>query len=333
MLKKGVRFWYAPRFFDILSRHSALPKALRLPAVVPLLFAALLTVGGAGGPDRSAALCLLIDIVPSFGDSGEGMVTPELQEKIEELAVLVRSARYLVAFSGAGISTESGIPDFRGPQGIWTKMRPIALQEFLADPAARTEYWRRKIESYPQMRDAEPNAGHKALARLFRMGLLKTMITQNIDGLHQKAGIPEERVIELHGSNAYISCLQCRRRYAWEEVLPFFRENPAPSGDCPRCDDCGGWLKPATISFGQAMPEEETRRAFAEAGRADLLIAVGTSLQVYPAAGIPGETVRHGGKVAIINNQATGSDHEAQFLIRGSAGELLTRLADFCVGI
>ncbi|UCF99217.1 MAG: NAD-dependent deacylase [Spirochaetaceae bacterium] len=256
----------------------------------------------------------------------------QLETRITELVALVRSSRYLVAFSGAGISTESGIPDFRGPQGIWTKMRPIELQDFLQDPTARREYWRRKIESYPQMLDAEPNAGHRALARLFEAGLLKTMITQNIDGLHQKAGIPEDRVIELHGSNAYIACLECRKRFEWEEVLPFFARHPASAGECPRCDDCGGWLKPATISFGQAMPEEETRRAFSEAGKADLLITVGTSLLVYPAAGIPGETRRHGGKVVIINNQPTGLDHEAQIFIQGSAGEVLSNVVDRSVG-
>ncbi len=253
---------------------------------------------------------------------------PKLGLKTQELTALVSSSRYLVTFSGAGISTESGIPDFRGPRGIWSKMRPIELQEFLRDPAARREYWRRKIESYPRMRDAEPNDGHRALARLFDAGYLKMMITQNIDGLHQKAGIPDDRVIELHGSNAHIACLQCRRRFEWEEVLPFFEGNPAPSTECPRCEECGGWLKPATISFGQAMPEEETRKAFAEAGRADLLITVGTSLQVYPAAGIPGETRRHGGKVAIINNQPTALDKEADLIVRGAAGEILSALAD-----
>jgi NAD-dependent deacetylase len=258
------------------------------------------------------------------------MLDAELQEKIEKLAALVRSSRYLVAFSGAGISTESGIPDFRGPQGVWTKMRPIELSEFLADPSARREYWRRKLESYPQMRDAEPNQGHRALARLYEAGFLKTMITQNIDGLHQKAGIPDERVIELHGSNAYISCLQCRKRFEWREVLRFFDRHPAPSSQCPRCEDCDGWLKPATISFGQAMPEEDTRYAFAEAAKAGLLITVGTSLQVFPAAGIPGETRRRGGRVAIINDQATGLDQEAHLTLRGSAGEILRKVAD-CV--
>ena len=178
------------------------------------------------------------------------------------------------------------------------------------------------------MRDAEPNQGHQALARLFEAGYLKTMITQNIDGLHQKAGIPPEKVIELHGSNAYISCLDCRSRYEWEEVLPFFSSHPFPSLECPRCQRCGGLLKPATISFGQAMPENETREAFIEAGKADFLLAIGSSLQVYPAAAIPGESVRCGGTFAIINNQPTAQDFEAVFLLRGSAGEILQTVAD-----
>lgn len=261
-------------------------------------------------------------------NEAENSLDSQLETIIEELAGLVSSSRYSAAFSGAGISTESGIPDFRGPQGIWTKMRPIELQEFLRDPAARREYWRRKLESWPQMRDAEPNAGHRALARLFEAGFLKTMITQNVDGLHQKAGIPDDKVIELHGSNAQIACLQCRKRCTWEEVLPFFEQHPPPSTDCPRCEECGGWLKPATVSFGQAMPEEETRRAFAEAGKADLLITVGTSLQVYPAAGIPDETRRHGGKVAIINNQPTPLDHDVNLVVRGAAGQILSALVD-----
>jgi NAD-dependent deacetylase len=228
-----------------------------------------------------------------------------------------------VAFTGAGISTESGIPDFRGPQGIWTKMRPIELQSFLSDPRSRREYWRRKIEDHPQMRDAEPNDGHRALARLYEAGYLKTMITQNVDGLHQKAGISEESVIELHGSNANIACLQCRKTYSWQEIIPFFESHPDPSLECPRCDDCGGWLKPATISFGQAMPEEETRRAFTEAGAADLLITVGTSLRVYPAAGIPSETKGNNGTVVIINNQPTDLDHLAKLVLRAPAGMVL----------
>jgi len=250
----------------------------------------------------------------------------QLEARIAELAARLRESRRTVAFTGAGISTESGIPDFRGPQGIWKKMRPIELSEFLADPQARREYWRRKIESYPQMRDARPNAGHIALARLHEAGRLQIVITQNIDGLHQKAGLPEDRVIELHGSNAYVACLGCRRRYEWEEVLRFFDAHSAP--ECPRCDACGGWLKPATISFGQAMPEEATRLAFAEASRAEVMLAIGSSLQVYPAAGVPEQTRRAGGLVAIINNEPTGQDSIAGLLLRGPSGRILTALAD-----
>ncbi len=226
----------------------------------------------------------------------------------------------VVAFTGAGISTESGIPDFRGPQGIWKKMRPIELSEFLADPAARREYWRRKVDGYPQMRDAEPNAGHRALTRLFASGYLEAVITQNIDGLQQKAGIPEDHLIELHGSNAYIHCLSCRRRYGWEEVLPRWERGERE----PRCDGCGGWLKPATISFGQAMPEKEMQRASREAERAALMLVVGSSLQVYPAAALPEITSRAGGQVVIVNAEPTGLDGLALDILRGPAGDILT---------
>jgi NAD-dependent deacetylase len=253
-----------------------------------------------------------------------------IRAQIEELAARIRESRYTVAFTGAGISTESGIPDFRGPQGVWKKMRPIELSEFLADPAARREYWRRKIEDYPRMRDAQPNAGHLALVRLYAAGRLQSVVTQNIDGLHQKAGLPEGRVVELHGSNAYVACLDCGRRVAWEDVLPFFDAHPAP--ECPRCPGCGGWLKPATISFGQAMPEAETRRAFVEARRAEVLLAIGSSLQVYPAAAVPAETRRAGGLVVIINNEPTAQDDLAGILLRGPAGPVLRELAERVAG-
>ena len=239
---------------------------------------------------------------------------------IQQACDLICSARHLVAFTGAGISTESGIPDFRGPQGLWKRYQPIQYQDFLRDPEARREYWRRKVELYPGIRDAWPNAGHLALERMYRAGRLDAVITQNIDGLHQKAGLPAERVIELHGSEAHIVCVGCGRCFPWEQVLAGF------DGDCPRCDACGGWLKPATISFGQPMPEEETRRAFAEAAAADLLLVVGSSLQVYPAASIPGETRRAGGRVVIVNNEPTAQDEIADLVLRGQAGEILQRI-------
>ena len=207
---------------------------------------------------------------------------------IQQACDLICSARHLVAFTGAGISTESGIPDFRGPQGLWKRYQPIQFQDFLRDPEARREYWRRKVELYPGIRDARPNAGHLALERMYRAGRLAAVITQNIDGLHQKAGLPAERVIEIHGSEAHIVCVGC----------------------------------------GQPMPVEETRRAFAEAAAADLLLVVGSSLQVYPAASIPGETRQAGGRVIIVNDEPTAQDGIADLVLRGRAGEILQQLAD-----
>jgi NAD-dependent deacetylase len=174
------------------------------------------------------------------------------------------------------------------------------------------------------MRDAQPNQGHRAIARLYHAGHLQTVITQNIDGLHQKAGIPDEMVIELHGTNAAISCLDCGHRLTWEEVLPFF-DDPDKT-DVPRCE-CGGWLKPSTISFGQAMPVETTKAAFAKAASMDVLLVVGSSLVVYPAAGIPVETVRNEGALAIINAEPTVQDQIASLVLLGGAGEILNALA------
>jgi len=172
------------------------------------------------------------------------------------------------------------------------------------------------------MRDARPNRGHLSLARLHRAGRLPVVITQNIDGLHQKAGIPPEAVVEIHGSESTIVCVGCGRRFTWEQVLPGF------DGECPVCTECGGWLKPATVSFGQPMPAEETRRAFAEAAAADLLIVVGSSLQVYPAASLPGQTRKAGGRVIIVNNEPTCQDDLAELVLQGQAGTILHELAE-----
>ena len=255
-----------------------------------------------------------------------GKMNRQIQSKIYAVARRIRASRYVVALTGAGISTESGIPDFRGPHGVWRRHRPIELQEFLTDEHSRREYWRRKIEMYPALRDAPPNDGHHALVRLHNAGLLPIVITQNIDGLHQKSGIPQSRVVELHGSNTYIACLSCGQRCCWEDVLPFFADHAEP--ECPRCDACGGWLKPATISFGQTMPEAETNRAFREASRADCLLVIGTSLMVYPAAAIPTKTSQAGGFVTILNGQSTDQDGGADLLLRGRIGEVLTALVD-----
>ncbi len=247
-----------------------------------------------------------------------------LDQEISKLAAKINETKTLVAFTGAGISTESRIPDFRGPQGLWQQYRPIELQDFLSSPKARAEYWRRKIDLYPALKQARPNKGHIALAKLDKAGYLSCIITQNIDGLHQKAGVPDEKVIELHGSNAYISCLSCRKRYEWEDILADSDLDKA----CPQCDECGGWLKPATISFGQQMPEQETKKAFTQASTAKVLLVVGSSLSVYPAAGIPQETGKSGGYVAIINNQPTEQDQTAHSFLMGQAGDILESLIE-----
>ncbi len=248
---------------------------------------------------------------------------------LENLVGRIRRSESMVVFTGAGISTESGIPDFRGPKGLWKKYRPVELQDFLSSREDRAEYWRRKIELYPNFTKARPNKGHTALAELYRLNYLKYIITQNIDGLHQEAGMPEDRVIELHGTGRFISCLDCGKRFEWPEILPHFYPDGTldPRMDTPLCDSCGGYLKPATISFGQAMPEKEITEASLRAVDSDLFIAVGSSLQVYPAAALPQEAARTGGSLVIINNEPTPLDRWADEILRGQAGEILEALS------
>ncbi len=247
-----------------------------------------------------------------------------LHSEINKVITLLKAKKSIIAFTGAGISTESGIPDFRGPQGVWKKYRPIELSEFLQDPESRALYWQRKIDMYPQMKNAVPNKGHLALFELYKKNFLQYVITQNIDGLHQRAGMPDDRVIELHGSNTYIACLDCRKRYEWEDILPLFEKQSTS----PKCDECGGWLKPATISFGQAILEYETNEAERIASAADAIIVIGSSLQVYPAVGIPVTTKMNGGSVVIINMEPTGQDEIADCLLHGPAGDILQAIAE-----
>lgn len=253
------------------------------------------------------------------------MLTEDIKKKIKKLAGIIKEKKELNVFTGAGISTESGIPDFRGPHGIWKKYKPVMFRDFLNNPSDRAEYWRRKLELYPALKSAKPNEGHIALAEMFKNGFLKYVITQNIDGLHQKAGIPDKNVIELHGSNAYISCLSCGKRYEWEEVLPLF-DSFDEGLEAPVCENCQGWLKPATISFGQSMPEHETSMALKIAENSLILAAIGSSLQVYPAASIPGIAKQEGGILAIINNTPTVQDHLADIVLQGNAGDILKEL-------
>jgi NAD-dependent protein deacetylase/lipoamidase len=240
--------------------------------------------------------------------------------KIDELKRMIAAARNIVAFTGAGISTESGIPDFRSPSGIWTRYKPIEFSDFLASAEARRESWRRRFAIDETLRKATPNAGHRALARLVEQGRMPAIITQNIDGLHQASGVPEERVIELHGNTTYAVCLDCSRRYE----LDWVREIFADGERLPVCTACGGHIKTATISFGQAMPEEAMARAQAATLAADLFIVLGSSLVVYPAAGFPMAAKRNGARLVIVNRDPTDQDELADLVINAEIGAVMS---------
>jgi len=235
------------------------------------------------------------------------------------LGRMIAQARRIAIFTGAGISTESGIPDFRSPGGIWTRLAPIDFSAFLASEEARREAWRRKFASDGVLRTARPNRGHRAVAELVRGGKAAAVITQNIDGLHQASGIAEAQVIELHGNTTYARCLDCAARYEIDDLRVAFERDETP----PRCAACSGFVKTATISFGQAMPVEAMRRAEIETRAADLFVVVGSSLAVYPAAGFPELAKRNGATLAIINREATPLDGLADLVLRRSIGETL----------
>ena len=238
---------------------------------------------------------------------------------IVELARLIANARRAVVFTGAGISTESGIPDFRSPGGIWARMAPIDFADFLASEEARRETWRRRFAMEETFRAAAPNRGHRAVAALVRRGTAAAVITQNIDGLHQASGIPAERVVELHGNTTYAHCLDCARRYELDALRRVFGHDET----VPLCDDCGGFVKTATISFGQAMPLEAMRRAETETIAADLFIVAGSSLVVYPAAAFPELAKRHDAALVIVNREPTGLDGIADLVLHRAIGETL----------
>jgi len=242
-----------------------------------------------------------------------------LDRDIAELSQRIDQARRAVVFTGAGISTESGIPDFRSPGGIWTRMAPIDFADFLASEEARRETWRRRFAMGETFRGAGPNRGHRAVAALVRRGTAAAVITQNIDGLHQAAGISDERVVELHGNTTYAHCLDCAQRYELEAVrLAFARD-----GTAPLCDACGGFLKTATISFGQAMPARAMRCAQTLTLAADLFIVAGSSLVVYPAAAFPELAKRNGAALVIVNREPTGLDQIADLVLNRAIGETL----------
>ncbi|MFC3227065.1 NAD-dependent deacetylase [Marinibaculum pumilum] len=240
-------------------------------------------------------------------------------DPIESLRQLVDEAESIVAFTGAGISTESGIPDFRSPGGIWTKYRPIDFRDFMASEEMRIESWRRKFATDQVMRQAAPNLGHRALAELARRGKLSCVITQNVDGLHQASGLDAGQVIELHGNATYAACLDCGKRHELEPIRVYFEATGTP----PPCSACDGILKTATISFGQAMPEAEMRRAQVETLACDLFLAIGSSLVVYPAAGFPMLAKQNGAGLVILNRDATDQDELADLVLHREIGPTL----------
>lgn len=245
-----------------------------------------------------------------------------MTDSTHHLARLIDDARRIVVFTGAGISTESGIPDFRSPGGFWTKNRMIYFDEFVSSRDARVEAWTRLFEGRPTMLAATPNAGHRAIARLAGAGKVTEVITQNIDGLHQASGVPADRVIEIHGNATYAKCLACGQRHEFDEIEPVFRQ----TNDPPVCRRCNGIVKSATISFGQAMPEEEMARAAAAARACDLFLAIGSSLVVYPAAGLPMAAKRSGAKLVILNRDPTELDDHADLVLNAEIGPTLGRI-------
>lgn len=244
-----------------------------------------------------------------------------MKENYQPGAELIRQARSIVAFTGAGISTESGLADFRSAGGLWERYRIVTYQEFVASHEARIEYWTMRRELIPELLKAEPNAAHHALADLQRQGKLTTVITQNIDGLHQRAG--NDDVIELHGTNLTASCLDCGKMWPIEEIQLRLETDDLD----PECDRCSGAIKPDTVSFGQAMPQREMNRAFEVAQGCDLMIMIGSSLEVQPAASIPGIAAQGGAKLIFINRTETPYDHIADLVFREGCGEVMQMLA------
>jgi NAD-dependent deacetylase len=238
---------------------------------------------------------------------------------VAKLREMLAAAWSAVVFTGAGISTESGIPDFRSPGGIWTRMAPIDFQDFMASEEMRREAWRRRFAMEDTFRAAAPNRGHRAVATLARRGTVSAVITQNIDGLHQASGVPDRQVIELHGNTTYAACLDCGERH---ELAPI-REAFERDGTLPLCVQCEGLVKTATISFGQAMPVLAMQRAEQATRAADLFIVLGSSLVVYPAAGFPEMAKYNGAKLVIVNREETGLDRFADLVVHESIGDTM----------
>jgi NAD-dependent deacetylase len=247
------------------------------------------------------------------------MIASDLRHGVEQLGEMIAAAKLIVPFTGAGISTESGIPDFRSPGGLWSRNRPIDFEEFLASQDARDESWRRRFAMEATFAQAKPTRGHRALASLYRAGKIPAVITQNIDNLHQASGFAAEDVIELHGNTTYARCIGCGQRYE----LSWVKQRFEPDGAAPDCTICNEPVKTATVSFGHAMPEAEMHRATELAQRSDLFVAIGSSLVVWPAAGFPLMAKEAGAKLVIINREPTDQDDVADLVLRYDIGETL----------
>ena len=243
----------------------------------------------------------------------------DLKAGLAKLAEILDRARAIVPFTGAGISTEAGIPDFRSPGGLWTLNKPIPFDVFLASAEARREAWRRRFAMEEAFANARPTRGHRVIARWVREGRSPAVITQNIDNLHQHSGVPGDDVVEIHGNTTYATCLDCGTRHE----LAWIRGRFEAEGEPPPCGVCGGILKTATVSFGQAMPQAQMTRAMALARAADVFLAVGSSLVVHPAAGLPLQAARNGALLVILNREPTPLDDVADLVIRGEIGNVL----------
>ena len=247
------------------------------------------------------------------------MIASDLETAIAALRDLIADARAIVPFTGAGISTECGIPDFRSPGGLWSKNRPIEFGDFLASQEMRDESWRRRFAMQDSFGKARPGRGHRALASLYKAGKVPGLVTQNIDNLHQDSGIPPQDIVELHGNTTYATCLECHERYELAWVRERFERNGERAPDCA----CGGFIKTATVSFGQSMPAEAMQRAEALAKSCDLFLAVGSSLVVWPAAGFPLMAKRNGAALVIVNREPTEFDDIADLVVRNDIGDAL----------
>ena len=238
----------------------------------------------------------------------------------QELSQYISEAKNIVIFTGAGISTESGIPDFRGPQGVWKTNTPIYFQDFIGSEEVRKDSWKRKFSGQDIIKKAKPNIGHLAVAEIINKHESAYLITQNVDNLHQDAGVPDDKITEIHGNAHYATCLDCGIRYELNSIKKAFLENET----VPYCDSCGGIIKTATISFGQSMPEEGMQIAQRKTLGCDLFITIGTSLVVYPAAGFPKLAKEIGAKLIIINNEPTDFDSIADLVIHEQIGKVFS---------